>query len=48
MKTDGQEITMPTRITFVLEKHGKEWVILQAHLSFTAAGQAEGESFIVK
>jgi hypothetical protein len=38
-------VTLPARITFVLEKRGEEWLIVQAHFSFPAAGQAEGESF---
>jgi ketosteroid isomerase-like protein len=45
LKAGGQEVTLPARITFVLEKRGEEWLIVQAHFSFPAAGQAEGESF---
>lgn len=45
LKTGGQEMTLPARITFVLEKRGEEWLIVQAHFSFPSAGQTEGESF---
>ncbi len=45
LKGGGQEFTLPARVTFVLEKRGKEWLILQGHFSFPAAGEAEGESF---
>lgn len=45
LKAGRQEMTLPARITFVLEKRGEEWLIVQAHFSFPASGQAEGESF---
>ena len=45
VKAAGQEITLPGRMTCVLEKRGDKWLILQAHLSMPLAGQAEGESF---
>jgi ketosteroid isomerase-like protein len=45
LKADGQAVTLPVRITFVVEKRGGEWLIVQAHFSFPSAGQAEGESF---
>ena len=45
LKADGQEMTLPARITFVLEKRGEQWLIVQGHFSFPAAGQSEGESF---
>jgi ketosteroid isomerase-like protein len=45
LKADGQEMTLPARITFVLEKRGEQWLIVRAHFSFPAAGQSEGESF---
>jgi len=44
-KVEGQEITLPGRLTAVLEKRGDKWLIVQWHFSFPAAGQAEGESF---
>ena len=45
LKAGGQEMTLPARITFVLEKRGEQWLIVQAHFSVPAAGQSEGESF---
>jgi class 3 adenylate cyclase len=41
----GWEINVPVRFTAVLRAQGDDWVIIQAHLSCPAAGQAEGESF---
>lgn len=32
----GQEMKVPTRITFVLEKRGERWLIQHAHYSFVA------------
>ncbi|MBI3961399.1 MAG: nuclear transport factor 2 family protein [Deinococcus sp.] len=45
-KVGGEEMVLPSgRMTAVLEnRHGK-WLIAQFHVSFPAAGQAEGESF---
>lgn len=45
LKADGQEMTLPARITYVLEKRADDWLIVQAHFSFPAAGQSEGEAF---
>jgi uncharacterized protein (TIGR02246 family) len=45
LKADGQEMTLPARITFVLEKRGEQWLIVQGHFSFPAAGQSEGQAF---
>lgn len=45
VKAGDQEMTLPARITFVLEKRGERWLIVQAHFSLPAAGQTEGESF---
>lgn len=45
LKAGGQEMNLPVRVTFVVEKRGEEWLIVQAHFSFPAAGQAEGESY---
>ena len=45
VKSGGQEMTLPARITFVLEKRGEEWLIVHSHFSFPASGQAEGEAF---
>ena len=36
VKVGEQERTIPARITFVLEKRGEQWLIVQAHYSFTA------------
>jgi ketosteroid isomerase-like protein len=33
VKVGGQEMTLPARITFVFEKRGEEWLIMQAHFS---------------
>lgn len=45
LKAGGEELTLPARITFVLEKRREQWLIVQAHFSLPAPGQAEGESF---
>ncbi len=45
LSAGGQAFSLPARITFVLEKHGEQWLIVQAHFSFPAAGQEEGEAF---
>ena len=45
MKAGGQEMTLPARVTFVLEQRGGQWLIVHAHFSLPAADQAEGESF---
>jgi ketosteroid isomerase-like protein len=41
----GQSMELLGRLTSVLEKRGDTWLIVQAHYSFPAAGQQEGESF---
>lgn len=41
----GQAMSLPARTTFVLEKRGEKWLIVQAHFSFPAPGQAQGEAF---
>jgi ketosteroid isomerase-like protein len=45
VKAAGQELALPGRMTSVLEKRENHWLIVQAHFSFPAAEQAEGESF---
>jgi ketosteroid isomerase-like protein len=45
VKAGGEVMTLPARITLVLEKRGEQWPIVHAHFSFPAAAQAEGESF---
>jgi hypothetical protein len=41
----GEALSLPARITFVLERRGDRWLIVQSHFSFAATDQAEGESF---
>jgi hypothetical protein len=45
LKAGEQEVTLPARFTCVLEKREEKWFIMQAHFSFPAAGQAEGDSY---
>jgi ketosteroid isomerase-like protein len=42
---DGQALEFPARLSLVLEQRGGRWLIMHAHFSFPAAGEAEGESF---
>jgi class 3 adenylate cyclase len=42
---NAQKLDIPLRFTAVLEVIGGQWLIVQAHLSFPAAGQDEGASF---
>jgi ketosteroid isomerase-like protein len=44
-KAGGQAMSLPARTTFVLEKRGEKWLIVQAHFSFPAPGQTQGEAF---
>ncbi|MBI5565217.1 MAG: nuclear transport factor 2 family protein [Chloroflexi bacterium] len=44
-KADGQEMSLPARLTAVFEKRGDKWLIVQSHFSFPATGQTEGVSF---
>ena len=44
LRAGGQALTLPARVTFVFEKRGENWLIVQAHFSTPAADQAEGES----
>lgn len=48
VKAGGQEITMPGRMTAVLEKRGDTWFIAQAHFSMPLSEQGEGQSFPTK
>ena len=41
----GQRFDLPARLTTVLEKRDDQWLMVQAHFSFAAAGQDEGASF---
>jgi ketosteroid isomerase-like protein len=45
LQAGGHEMALPVRITFVLEKREEKWLILQAHFSCPAPGQADGQSF---
>ncbi|MBI4297351.1 MAG: nuclear transport factor 2 family protein [Chloroflexi bacterium] len=45
IKVDGQEMSLPLRATAVLEQRAARWLLAQAHFSFPAAEQAEGESW---
>ena len=36
----GQRMTIPAHITFVLERRGEQWLIQQAHYSFTTVTPA--------
>ena len=45
VKAGGKVLILPARITFVLENRSDQWFIVQAHCSFPAAGQPEGQSF---
>jgi ketosteroid isomerase-like protein len=40
----GQELSLPARVTAVLEKRGDQWLVVQSHFSLPAPGE-EGESF---
>ncbi len=44
-KVAGQVASTPMRATFVLERRGGKWLIVQQHNSVPAAGQKEGESW---
>ena len=41
----GQEVTLPIRMTIVLEQRNGKWLLAQAHASFAAQEQAEGQSW---
>jgi ketosteroid isomerase-like protein len=41
----GEEFSFPARFTSVIEKRGDKWLLVQAHFSFPATDQEEGESF---
>jgi len=44
-KAEDGEMTIPVRITMVLEKEKGSWKIVQGHFSMPALTQEEGESF---
>ena len=45
IKAGSESMNLPARLTSVLEKRNDRWLIVQAHFSLPASGQAEGESF---
>ncbi|MCU9848919.1 nuclear transport factor 2 family protein [Defluviimonas sp. WL0024] len=40
----GQDMTLPARVTYVLQREDGAWRAVQAHYSLPAAGQEEGSS----
>jgi len=45
VRAGGQEMTVPARVSLVLENRGGRWVVVHSHFSTPAAGQQEGHSF---
>jgi hypothetical protein len=45
LSAGGHALSFPASITFVLEKRSDQWLMVQSHLSFPAAGQEEGDAF---
>jgi uncharacterized protein (TIGR02246 family) len=44
IRANGQSMSMPARLTMVLEKRDDRWLVTQGHFSTPAAGQQEGDS----
>lgn len=44
VKVEGQQLSLPARVTLVLEQRAGQWLIVQSHFSLPAAYE-EGESF---
>ena len=44
LEAGGQKMTLPGRLTAVLERRGDKWLIVQSHFSLPAASP-EGQSF---
>lgn len=44
-KVHGHDLSLPIRLTSVLEKRGNKWLFVQSHASVPAAAQEQGESF---
>lgn len=44
-RANGQDMSLPARMTFVLEKGNGAWRIVQSHFSTPTPGQEEGQSF---
>lgn len=45
VRAAGQDLTLPGRLSAVLERKGESWLIVQAHFSLPAPSQEEGQSF---
>lgn len=45
LQAGGQNMNLPARITFVLEKRDGNWLIVHSHFSTPAAHQEDGKSF---
>lgn len=41
----GQSMEIPARVSVIFENREGRWLVVHAHFSMPAAGQAEGESF---
>ncbi len=44
-RVGSREMHIPTRLTIILKKTGKEWLIVHWHASIPAAGQETGEAW---
>ena len=44
IRVGGEDMLLPARVTFVLERRDGAWLIVQSHFSTPSAGQDEGES----
>jgi len=44
-RANGQHMSLPARMTFVLEKGNGAWRIVQSHFSTPTSGQEEDQSF---
>ena len=45
VRAGGDAVSIPARVTFVLEKRGGSWLIVHAHFSTPSLNQDEGSSF---
>lgn len=45
VRAGEQAMSLPARLTMVLQKRADRWLVMQGHFSFPAQGQSEGESF---
>lgn len=44
-EVQGEDVTMPVRVTTVYAQRENKWLVAQMHVSMPAGEQAEGESF---